>query len=136
MLVFVVTALVLVLDVRANLLDKLVVTTQDQSGNTCSRVSGNNGFDKRAAQPRQAEIKEVRVRVQQVALQGWNIYVCGQCTLLEHFVVDNSEKSGRVHTVRFTNLSDSLFAYTHFKPETTDDLYRIFLVRHKIAYFI
>ena len=69
-------------------------------------------------------------------MQGRNINVCGQCTLLEHFVVDNSEKSGRVHIVRFTNLSDGLFAYTHLKPEATDDLYRIFLVRHKIAYFI
>ena len=74
--------------------------------------------------------------VVQVSLQGRDVYLCGHHALVEDLVIDDIEKGRRMDAVRRTHLLNRLVSHSHLQPETADDLYRIFLVRHQIAYLI
>lgn len=136
MLVLLEKSCVLVLYVRADLLDELVIAAEDESGDLGGGVGRDDGFDQCAAQARQAEIEEIGVGVVQVALQGRDVDVGRQCPLVEDLVIDDRQECGRVYAMQGAYLLDRLFAYTHLQPETADDLNCILFMRHQIAYFV
>ena len=120
----------------AYLIDELVIAAEDKSRYFGCRVGRNDSFDEGTAQTRQTEIEEIGVGIVQIALQGGNIYLCGHHALVEHLVIDDIQKGRRMHAVRRAHLLNRLVSHSHLQPETADDLYRIFLVRHQIAYLI
>ena len=135
-LVLIVEAFVLVLYMRAYLVHELVVAPQYQSRYLRCRIGRDDRFDEGSAQSRQAEVEEVRVRVLQVSLQRRQVDIFGECALVEDLIVDDGEERRRMDVMRLAYLLYRLLSYSHLQSETADDLDRIFLMRHQVAYLI
>ena len=144
-LVLIVEPLVLVLYMRAYLVHELVVAPQYQSRYLRRRVSRDDGFYQGPAQARQSEVEEIRMGVTKVPLQRRQVDIFGYGALVEYLIVDDGEERRRMdvmrlaylgYRLRLAYLGYRLLPYSHLQPETADDLDRIFLVRHQVAYLI
>ena len=69
-------------------------------------------------------------------MQRGQVDVCRLYTLFKDLEIDDREESGCVYTVRLAYMVYRLLSNAHLQPETADDLDRVLLMRHEIAYLI
>ena len=77
------------LDMRADLFHKLIVTTQDKSGYLGRRIRRKQGLYERTTETGQTEIEEIGVRIVEIALQRRHINIFEIRLLVEYFVIDH-----------------------------------------------
>ena len=76
------------------------------------------------------------MRIAQIALQRWNIDIIRNDSFVKNLIVDDSQKSRRMHMIRLADLLYRQFSHTHLQAKPTDDLNGILLVRYKVAHLM
>ena len=76
MFVFLIQTGILVLNMRANLVDELIVASENQHRYLAATVCRIDSFEHTSSQTRQAKIQKVRMGVLQIALESVQVNIC------------------------------------------------------------